>query len=59
MTYNTADIAAYIVELTERTPINNLTVGYFESAVERKFPGLGIEQLHVAERVNDFETVQF
>jgi hypothetical protein len=51
MTHKTADIAAYIVELTERTPMKNLTVGFFESAVERKFPGLGIDQLDAARKI--------
>jgi hypothetical protein len=37
---------AFIVELTERTPENDLTMGYLESAVEHKFPGLDVEQLH-------------
>jgi hypothetical protein len=51
MTHNTADIAAYIIELTECTPANDLTVGYFESAVERKFPGLDIDQLDAAREI--------
>jgi hypothetical protein len=43
MIHNTVDIAVYIVELTERTPIKELTVRYFQSAVDLKFPGLGID----------------
>ncbi|WP_426433861.1 hypothetical protein [Bradyrhizobium genosp. P] len=45
MPHNTADIAAYIVELTERTPAKDRTMEYFDSAVERKFPGLDLDQL--------------
>ena len=51
MTHDTADIAAYIVELTERTPAKDRTMGYFDSAIERKFPGLSIEQLHAAQEI--------
>ncbi|WMT71105.1 hypothetical protein [Bradyrhizobium sp. Ash2021] len=49
MTHNTADIAAYIVELTE--PAKDRTMGYLESAIERKFPGLDIDQLHAAQEI--------
>jgi hypothetical protein len=51
MTHNTTDIAAYIVELTERTPAKDRTIGYLESAVERKFPGLDVDQLHAAQEI--------
>jgi hypothetical protein len=42
MIHNTADIAAYIVGPTERTPANDRTMGYFDSAIERNLPGLFI-----------------
>jgi hypothetical protein len=51
MTHNTADIAAFIVELTERTPEKDLTMGYLENTVEHKFPGLDVEQLHAAQKI--------
>jgi hypothetical protein len=51
MTYNTADIAAFIVELTERTPAKYRTMQMFDVAVERKFPCLDIEQLHAAQEI--------
>jgi hypothetical protein len=51
MKHDTADIAAFIVELTERTPEKDLTMGYLESAVEHKFPGLDDEQLHAAQMI--------
>jgi hypothetical protein len=41
MTHNTADIAAYSIELTERTPVKDLTIGFFESTVEHRFPDSG------------------
>jgi hypothetical protein len=57
MKHDTAEIAVYIVKLTECTPIKNLTVRYYESAVDRKFPGLDIDQLCAA-RVIAIETMK-
>jgi hypothetical protein len=37
--------------MTERTSENDLTTGYLESPVEHKFPGLDVEQLHVAQEI--------
>jgi hypothetical protein len=51
MTHNTADIAAYSIELTERTPVKDLTMGFFESTVEHRSPGLGIDQLHAPRKI--------
>ena len=51
MAHNTADIAAFTVELTERTSEKDLAMGYLESTIEQKFPGLGIEQLHAAQKI--------
>ena len=51
ITHNTVDIAVFIVQLAERTPIKELTVRYFESAVDRKFPGLDLDQLHAARKL--------
>jgi hypothetical protein len=48
MTHDTADIAAFIVELTERTPPRDRTMQMFDVAVERKFPGVDIDQLYAA-----------
>jgi hypothetical protein len=48
MTYDTDDIAAFIVDLTERTPAKDRTVQIFDVAVERKFPGIDIDQLYAA-----------
>jgi hypothetical protein len=50
MTHSTAAIAAYSNELTERTPVKDLTMGFFESTVEHGLPCLGIDQLHARER---------
>jgi hypothetical protein len=44
-------VAAYIVELTQRTPAKDRTLGYLDSAVERKFPGLGIDQFQAAQEI--------
>jgi hypothetical protein len=49
MTHSTADIAAYIVELFERTPTKDRTLGYLDNAVELKFPGLGTDQFNYAQ----------
>jgi hypothetical protein len=51
MTLNTSDIAAYIVELSERIPAKDRTLGYLGSAVERKFPGLSIDQFRAAQEI--------
>ena len=48
MTHDTDDIAAFIVDLTERTPAKDRTVQIFDVAVERKFPGIDIDQLYAA-----------
>jgi hypothetical protein len=38
--HKTGDIAAYIVELFQRTPEKDRTRGNLDSAGEQKFPGL-------------------
>ena len=49
--YATADVAAFIVELMERTPARDRTAEYFDAAIARKFPGVEIEQLHQAQEI--------
>jgi hypothetical protein len=51
MKHQTGDIAAYIVELFERTPIKDRTLGYLDSSVERKFPGLSVEEFNAAQEI--------
>jgi hypothetical protein len=53
MTHSTAAIAAYSIELTltERTPVKDLTMGFFESTVEHRLPCLGIDQLHAPRKI--------
>jgi hypothetical protein len=51
MTHDTAAIAAYIVELFERTPIKDRTLGYLDSSIERKFPGLSVEEFDAAQEL--------
>ena len=48
MTHDTADIAAFIVELTERTPAQERSVQMFDLVVDRKFPGVDADQLYAA-----------
>ena len=48
MTHDTDDIAAFIVDLTERTPAKHRTVQIFDVAVEREFPGIDIDQPYAA-----------
>jgi hypothetical protein len=47
----TDDIAAFIVDLTQRTPAKHRTVQTFDVAVEREFPGIDIDQLYAAHDV--------
>jgi hypothetical protein len=49
--HKTGDIAAYIVELFQRTPEKDRTLGNLDSAVEQKFPGLGTDQFNDAQEV--------
>jgi hypothetical protein len=51
MTTTLPTFAAFIVDLTERTSENDLTTGYLESPVGHTFPGLDVEQLHVAQEI--------
>jgi hypothetical protein len=51
MEHNTAEIAAFIVELTERTPMKDRTVAMYVAAVQRKFPGLDDDQLLAAQEI--------
>ena len=51
MKHNTADITAYIAELMERTPAKDRTMEYFDGAVERKFPGIDLDQLRAAQEI--------
>ena len=51
MKHDTDDVAAYIVELFERTTARDRALGYLDSAIEHKFPGLGIDQLHAARKI--------
>jgi hypothetical protein len=48
MKYDTNDIAAFIVEMTERTPELDRTMRMFDAAVGHKFPGVDIDQLYAA-----------
>jgi hypothetical protein len=50
-THKTDEIASYIVELVERTPAKDRTLGYLDSAVERKFPGLATDQFNDAQEM--------
>ena len=51
MEHNTAEIAAFIVEMTERTPMKDRTVAMYVAAVQRKFPGLDDDQLLAAQEI--------
>jgi hypothetical protein len=51
MTHDTTDIAAFIVELTERTPAKERTMQMFDLAVDRKFPGVDVDQLYAAHEI--------
>jgi hypothetical protein len=51
MTHDTADIAAFIVELTERTPAKERTMQMFDLAVDRKFPDVDVDQLYAAHEI--------
>ena len=51
MTHDTADIAAFIVELTGRTPAKKRTMQMFDLAVDRKFPGVDVDQLYAAHEI--------
>ena len=51
MEHNTAEIAAFIVELTERTPMKDRTVAMYVAAVQRKFPGLDDDQPLAAQEI--------
>jgi hypothetical protein len=48
MTHDTTDIAAFIVDLMKRTPAKDRTMQLFDVAVERKFPGVDLDQLYDA-----------
>jgi hypothetical protein len=47
----TADIAAFLAELTKRTPAQYRTMENFVFAIERKFPGIDLDQLREAQRI--------
>jgi hypothetical protein len=47
--HKTGDIAAYIVELFQRTPEKDEPLEIIDSAVEQKFPGLGTDQFNDAQ----------
>lgn len=49
--HTTAEIAAFIVELTERIPARDRTPECFAVAIERKFPGVDDDQLHEAQEI--------
>ena len=51
MEHNTVEIAAFIVEMTERTPMKDRTVAMYVAAVQRKFPGLDDDQLLAAQEI--------
>jgi hypothetical protein len=51
VTHDTDDIAAFIVDLMERTPAKDRTVQILDVAVEREFPGVDIDQLYAAHDV--------
>jgi hypothetical protein len=46
--HTTTDIAAFIVELTARTPAKDRSPECVAYAVERKFPGVDADQIDVA-----------
>jgi hypothetical protein len=48
MTHDTNDIAAFLVDLMERTPAKDRTLQIFDVAVEREFPGVDIDQIYAA-----------
>lgn len=47
----TGDIAAYTVELFQRTPERDRTLGNLDGAVEQKFPGVGTDQFNDAQEM--------
>ena len=49
--HTTADIAAFIVELTERIPARDRTEECFKVAIARKFPDVEDDQLHEAQEI--------
>jgi hypothetical protein len=49
--HKTGDIAAYIVELFQRTPERDRTLGNLDGAVEQKFPGVGTDQFNDAQEM--------
>jgi hypothetical protein len=51
MTHNTADIRRIHCRSDGTPSENDQTTGYLESPVEHKFPGLDVEQLHVAQEI--------
>jgi hypothetical protein len=51
LSHDIDEVASFIVELTERTPARDRSIAMFNAAVERKFPGLDIDQLHAAQEI--------
>jgi hypothetical protein len=49
LSHDIDEVTSFIVELTERTPARDRSIAMFNAAVERKFPGLDIDQLHAAQ----------
>jgi hypothetical protein len=49
--HNTVEVAEFIVELTQRTPIKDRTVEMYVVAVQQKFPGLDDDQLLAAQEI--------
>ena len=51
LSHDIDEVASFIVELTERTPARDRSIAMFNAAVERKFPGLDIDQLRAAQEI--------
>ena len=49
--HNTVEVAEFIVELTQRTPMKDRTVEMYVVAVQHKFPGLDDDQLLAAQEI--------
>jgi hypothetical protein len=49
--HKTGDVAAYIVELFQRAPAQDRTLGSLDRAVEQKFPSLSTHQYNDAQEM--------